>query len=847
MDIGVAMRILALGKSAVNQLSGKNLLIKPLVFSIQIVICSTTLLYAVSASANTDSSIISYSIPNSKLGQALSDFALQAGIKISIDAKQVQGLKSKGLKGQYSIEQGFQKLLEGTKFEATKTINGYILTDKLFTSEKAQVRGMGQLNTIDVQPSQHAKLKNSVTQLPTITVNAEQTGSTEQGYFAKNVTGIGVWQGRSLQNTPYSMNIISKDILENSLVQGIEGIAKLAPTVQVQRPSNESDTQYAAIRGFDLWGNTVIDGINLSMPSYGISYEEIERIEILNGLSGFMYGAGNVGGVMNYVIKRPTYDKLADITIGNYGGQQYFTHLDLGNKIDQDGKFAYRLNIAHQNGDTTLDNQSIKRTLLSGAIDWNVSDQFLVQLEASHRKNLITAPNAAFFFSNTDLKRPTEFKNKKSYTPDWTRNENETNRFGLNLVSQVNDNLSIRAGYKYKEVKDEGNITLFPLVNGDGTYSVYGPYFYAPSNMISHGLYTYIDTNFNTGNIEHKLTFGIASNKFEQEKYQKPLNVIFNLDNKYTLDELNYITKTDLSQFEYGKQYTSAESELRTITIGDDITFNEYWSTLVGINHSTIKSKVFGIDGNIQPPSYNKSKFTPTISVLYKPDDKTTLYTSYVEGLEKGETTPDDPKYNNPGALLSPFVSKQYEIGLKYNLFDQALLSAALFQIEKANSFEELTENGKYNFSQDGVQVHQGLELLLTGKLSNDLTIIGGGTFMSVEIDKSSDKSLESKKPTGVSEKMLKLYMEYSVPSIEGLILTGGMTYNSKQYINSSNTNELPSFILGDIGVRYKQQILNYPTTFNLNVANIADKDYWVNSSSIGAPRTIAFSIKTQF
>jgi iron complex outermembrane receptor protein len=42
-----------------------------------------------------------------------------------------------------------------------------------------------------------------------------------------------------------------------------------------------------------------------------VSTEELERVEIMNGLSGFMYGAGNVGGTTNYVLKRPSYQKIA--------------------------------------------------------------------------------------------------------------------------------------------------------------------------------------------------------------------------------------------------------------------------------------------------------------------------------------------------------------------------------------------------------------------------------------------------------------------------------------------------------------------------------------------------------
>ncbi len=63
-----------------------------------------------------------------------------------------------------------------------------------------------------------------------------------------------------------------------------------------------------------------------------------KRIEVLNGLSGFLYGGANVGGAVNYVLKRPTSTPIANLTLGNYGGGQFFTHADLGGPIHVDGR-----------------------------------------------------------------------------------------------------------------------------------------------------------------------------------------------------------------------------------------------------------------------------------------------------------------------------------------------------------------------------------------------------------------------------------------------------------------------------------------------------------------------------
>src|SRR5690606_17492921 len=98
-----------------------------------------------------------------------------------------------------------------------------------------------------------------------------------------------------------------------------------------------------------------------------------------------------------------------------------------------------------------------------------------------------------------------------------------------------------------------------------------------------------------------------------------------------------------------------------------------------------------------------------------------------------------DPEYNNPGTVLDPYVTDQYEIGAKYQVTDRALLNMAIFRIEKANVFDEentalsIGTPGRITRTQDGLQVHQGVELNITGKLTDNLTVMAGGTYMDLQ------------------------------------------------------------------------------------------------------------------
>ncbi|MCG3718746.1 TonB-dependent receptor, partial [Aliarcobacter butzleri] len=233
---------------------------------------------------------------------------------------------------------------------------------------------------------------------------------------------------------------------------------------------------------------------------------------------------------------------------------------------------------------------------------------------------------------------------------------------------------------------------------------------------------------------------------------------------------------------------------------------------------------------------------TPSVSLIFKPFEDLTTYVTYMESLENGTTVGD--LYSNAGEIFDPYVSKQYEVGTKYSVSENLLLSSALFRIEKANSYEEQT-TPKPTLTQDGLEIHQGLELTATGKVTDNLTIVGGGTIMNLEIDKA--KENQGKKPPEVASKMAKLYAEYDIFAVKGLTVTGGAYYTGESYRDGANTDIIPSYTVYDGGLRYKTKLDKYPTTFIMNVTNLTDKKYWRSSTSFGEPRNLAFSMKMEF
>ena len=221
-----------------------------------------------------------------------------------------------------------------------------------------------------------------------------------------------------------------------------------------------------------------------------------------------------------------------------------------------------------------------------------------------------------------------------------------------------------------------------------------------------------------------------------------------------------------------------------------------------------------------------------------------TTYATYMESLEPGGIV--GSSFANAGEMLKPMRSQQYEVGIKAEVRG-LLLTAALFQIDKSNNFRD--QNNRQ--TQDGRQVHNGLELSVQGRLFEDLTLYGGYTYLDPQIKKANNSALNGKEPVGISHHIFKMYAEYDIPFLEGLTLTGGVYYMGSTYRNYDNTERMPGYTTADLGARYTTDYFGFDTTFRLNVTNITNEKYWIidplESIHISQPRTLSFSATVSF
>ena len=681
-----------------------------------------------------------------------------------------------------------------------------------------------------------------------------EDGSAEQGYRTEKVSAAGPWQGRDLQDTPYAITVFSEDLIKNLQATTPDQVLRINPTTQLVRPQHENNQPRVMIRGF-MVQKSYRDGVPDDQYSHTATMEDTAQIEILNGLSGFLYGANNVGGVVNYVTKSSTQERLNRITVSNLGNESWYGHGDFGGKFDSEGRYGYRVNLVEQGGEGAIDRQAIEKTFYSVALDGYLAENFWVQINAMDYTYDVNGSQAYWYINGQPRPSASKIDNDVSWGQPWTNRWYDYNRYGVNMKWEINDRVGIRAAY-IDNRGSRGSESASNYLTANNTYQQRLSGVYAGgvdkllSRQVDKGSAIYADFAFDTGSIQHKLTTGVQTNDSRQYRLVDPNTrkavVVSTINiNSLPMSSPTVIARPDGILVDRGVEALDSHTKYQSLVFGDDITFNDQWSALLGAARTNTQTK-FG-------SKYDESKVTPSVSVIYKPVSTVTTYASYIEALEAGVVAP--AIYNNSlvvlneGQTFDPLISEQIEFGVKTNLGGVAI-DTAVFQIDKGLQYYVLSSPGFVYYAQDGRQIHRGIELTAMGNLTQQLNIIGGFTWLDAEITKQKENpSQKGNRPADVAEYLAKLRLEYSLPQVPQLSVSAAAMYNGSSYTQLDNVDKVPGYTLFDLGTRYSFVLAEQLVTLRADLSNVTNKHYWngFNGTRIGDPRTLMLSATVEF
>ncbi len=662
---------------------------------------------------------------------------------------------------------------------------------------------------------------------------------------------VGGFADAPLLQTPASVTVISQKDMQDLQIRNLSDAVKLDTSINDAYNAVGYAEQFS-IRGFKLDNNSSYRKDGVAIPGdTQIPLENKERIEVLKGLAGLQAGVAAPGGVIDFIVKRPTSAPLRTVTVETRERGTLYGAVDLGGRLE-DTRFGYRVNVAAERLRSYIKGADGNRKFISGAFDWQISPQALLQLDADYQdKAQATAPGFQLL-NNTTLPTGISADAMLNRQP-WTRPvETVTSNLGLRFQYAFNDDWRATLSANQHSFKRDdytafpygcSGQNLYPGFCGNGDYDVYD-YRSLGETKKPLSAQAMIQGKFATGTLRHDFTAGVSTFR---RKDRAGLYV-------YDWAGVSNIYRPQIVEMSTGVQgpvrLVRKDTE-NAVFVQDIVSLTPNWKLHGGLRHIDVDGYQYVLKADKEIRARHDF-LLPNVSLVYTPLDNVSVYAAYSQGMEHGGTA--DRKAENANVELSPSRSKQIELGVKMDVTPDFMLAASLFQIRKGLEFNQplALQPKKYNFVRAGQAQHRGLELSAQGKATRDLSLGASVTALNSQQSGTGNADLDGKRAPNVPAFKAAVHADYAVQQVAGLSVNGSWEYAGKKAFEYNNTTFVPSYNVFNLGAAWATRIAGTRTVLRASVNNVADKFYWrdVTPESDGylypgASRT--FKVSAQF
>lgn len=761
----------------------------------------------------------SYQVPAGSLGAALTRFAGLAGVNLSVDPALVSGRNSPGLSGEFAVEEGFARLLQGSGLQLQPVgEQAYILTSAPEGSglQLGATSILGSIDPVGGDPYAGGQVARRGSQ--------------------------GLLGSKDFMETPFSMTTYTSEVVKNQQARTLGDLIANDPSVRATNPAGGRYEQFT-IRGLSLFNSDVAyNGLYGVLPTYTIDMEMADRVDVIKGPSQLINGIsprGSVGGGINVVAKRATDKPITSFTGMYASDSQVGGAVDVGRRFGEDNKFGIRFNGVKQSGDTEWDQQNVDREMAVLGLDFR-GERLRLSTDVGRTERDTDAPQERVQV-NANAQVPHASDVRHNYAQPWSKaSTNDT--FGtVNAEFDVNDSVMLYGGVGARKSNHDFLRHAVAVTNDKGDFSVQPRDFTRDENVrtATAGVRNW----FHTGPVSHEVN--LAASYFYMDFENGGARYAAAPSNLYNPVE----TPTPVRPTRQDpKVYT--ENRFSGVALSDTLGFFDD-RLLLTLGARWQRVKVDDWSDNVKgDTAYDEEKVSPSGGILFKATDKLSLYANYMEGLSQGKIAPSTSI--NEDEIFPPFISRQVEVGAKYDAGAFAM-TAAVFRI-KQPAYE--TNATTRVFGPNGKRENTGVELSVFGEPLEGFRLLGGVMYIDSELTNTANGTFDGNRAPATPKYNVNLGAEWDVPTVQGLTLTSRGIYSSSQYLDQSNNKEIDSWERFDVGARYAFKVEEKNITLRANIENVADKRYWSSAGAsddsepgltLSTPRTYLLSATVDF
>ena len=636
-----------------------------------------------------------------------------------------------------------------------------------------------------------------------------------------------------------SMQVLSNELIRDQaawqtteLYRSISGVSQFSYSGVTARGFRQDQVRYDGVQGDPYSGFSIPQLFN------------VERVEVLKGPSGMLYGSGEPGALLNYVSKKPKFENNTEVSLfgGNYSVRGL--SVDSTGALADSDDMAYRIAGFYHDKKPFRNNTNEENLLISGGLTWNISEQtevifqydFIDQDLAGHRIRGIPVDDNGNFL--TDISFNT---NEAS---DFQRVEADVLQTIIN--HEFSDNLSNRTVVRHLDNRRTQNYHENRGLAEDGR-SVVREF----RDQLRENQEISFTTDFvyetELGGLEHTILFGgeyldVETHFSSQVGRGAPSNIP-------NIDLFSPVYGADPSTYTLIDRPTvNTEVSRIGFYVQDQLRLNEQWLAVIGARYDRFEDELLTSNYRV-----DDNAITPRVGVIYQPDNNTSIFVNVSEGFSPQTTNNQLQADGDTDSIgqLQPEESRQIELGIKNYWFDNRISTALTFyditkdNVTVGNPLDTGEGDGQPSRVQIGEVTSRGIELDVVGDFAENWTGTLSYAYNDAEISGGNPDSIRNSVGTefaNAPDHTLGAWTRFDFPAIDSSFAFG-VDYVSDRVSLSGQT--VKSYAIWDAS--WQTEINGF--LLQANIRNLFDKEY-ATSGFIertghfpGEPRTLLLQV----
>ncbi|MBC3955566.1 TonB-dependent siderophore receptor [Pseudomonas triticifolii] len=765
---------------------------------------------------------VEFDIPAQPLNSALKELARQGDLQVLYNPDDVRGKTSSAVHGKLTPEQAATDLLRQAGVAHTLEANTLTLSQ-----------------TPALQP---------VT-LGAMAIQAKQFGVTTEGSDSYTTTATSLNKTpQSLRETPQSVTVMTRQLMDDRNLTGLDEV--MAQTPGITFSQRNFGSHVFSSRGFAMEDESyTIDGV--SGQGYSVTgwmtpdMALYDRVEVLRGAAGLLIGAGNPGGAVNLVRKRPTAIAQFSVTTRTGSWDNNRIDLDGSSALNDAGNIRGRFVASYEDRGYFIDELHKTAPLLYGIVETDLDEDTTLTLGLRHQSADIRG-FSIFGLPRYNDGRALNLPRSTSLAQDWNRHQTETNEVFGEVVHHFSEDWAGTVSMTHSEGDFDQRVAYAQGAIDPQTLTGSRPLrtLLRSDTLQSTGFDSHLDGHFEAFGLTHQLTVG--ANGSEQQRRSQQVLVssnqaldVFNPDH-HAIARPNrpaWSSITDFSDKRYGLY-----SNLR-LSLTDSLSL-VMGGRISGYDYQTQAA-------NLTTKAQQNHEVTPFVGVIYDLSPEWSWYASYTDIF-----LPQSSYQSAAGKFLDPAIGASHETGIKGELFDKRLnVSMAVFYVKQkdvaveddANSGNCPT-NDSYGtcYLNGDIRRSKGFELEASGELLPGLQTLAGYTF---NVTRGSDgQAISAETP----RHLFRLTSHYTLPGAWHRLTLGAGVSAQSGYSETESTQVIknPGRAIWDARAAWK---IDDHWSIALNGNNLLDRTYYKATGDIdrgnyyGDPRNYVLTLRGDF